>query len=171
MKTLAIIAIVCLPISVFGGDFENWYFEFVSERTEISGKTLSSDDKQTGTYTGTSTGSVSPNGTEFTETFEYIYMPGDHKTKYALVWTKGKDGVFRSLGEDPSGNKFSFELTIKADKQYNLKCIFADGTTIEAVARLNKDDIIHSVDTARTKMGDIACIYKYTRSKTKQKVR
>ncbi|MCB1098031.1 MAG: hypothetical protein KDN22_20840 [Verrucomicrobiae bacterium] len=163
MKAL-LIAVLSLPVSVFGGDFDNWYFEFLSERCEISGKTFSPDGKETGTFTGASTGKVSPKGAKFTESFEYIYMPGDHKAKDSLVWTKGKDGIFRSASKDSAGNRFSIELTVKADHHYDLKSTFADGRTIETKAKL-REGVIHAVDTARTKEGEVVFVLKYTRSK------
>ncbi len=168
MKLLLIIAVFSLPLSVFGGDFDNWYFKFLSERCDITGKTFSPDGKKTGTFTGTSTGKVSPTEATFTESFEYVYMPGDHKAKDSLVWTKVKDGVFRSASEDPAGNRFSIELTVEADNKYRLKSTFADGRTIETEASLREDNVIHAVDTARTKAGEVVFVLKYTRSKAEK---
>ena len=91
MKSLAtLVAIACLSLQAMGGDFDNWYFKFLAEPCELSGKTHSEDDQQIGSFSGISTGTLSAAGSTFTESFAYIYQPGDNEAKAALIWKKGR---------------------------------------------------------------------------------
>lgn len=160
-----IISLLCYSVTSYGGEFENLYFEFCSKTCEISGETFSPDGKKEGTVTGKSSGAASADGKEFTEKFEYLFMPGKHEGKDTLIWKRGEDGVFRTTGKDAAGNKFTCVLTVKTEKEYGSLTTFEDGRTVETKAELNKDGVLHAVDTGKTKEGDVVFIIKYTRAK------
>jgi hypothetical protein len=164
MKLLLQIFLFCLPLTAFAGDFDAWYFKFLSVERKVVGETLSADGKVVGTYTGMTSGAPSADGKSFTEKFEYLYMPEEHRVKEALVWTKDVDGVFRSSSEFPVGNKFTCVLTVKADNQYLLKSTFEDGRTCETTAQLKEDGVLHAVDTAKDAEGNLIFTLKYTKS-------
>jgi hypothetical protein len=152
-------------VYVFGGDFDNLYFEFSKQKCEISGETFSPTGKKDGTVTGKSVGEISGDGKEFTENFEYIFMPGGHEGKDTVVWKKEEDGIYRSTGKNTEGVKFTYELTVKSEKEYNSITTFGDGRTVVTKAELKEDGSIHAVDTGKTKNGDVVFIIKYKRSK------
>lgn len=164
MKLLLIFFLFCLPLPAFAGDLDNWYFKFISVERKVTGETLSADGKVVGTFAGTASGEASADGKSFTEKFEYLYMPEEHRVKEALIWTKDENGVFRSSSEFPVGNKFTCELNIKEGHQYHLKTTFEDGRTCETLAQLKEDGVLHAVDTAKDKEGNVVFTLKYTRS-------
>lgn len=165
MKATILLFLFCLPVCVFGGDFENLYFEFSRQKCEISGETFSPDGKKDGTVTGKSSGEISGDGKEFTEDFEYTFMPGGHKGKDTVVWKKGDEGIYRSTGKNTQGVKFTYELIVKSEKEYNSITRFADGRTVETKAELKEDGVIHAVDTGKTKDDNVVFIIRYKRSK------
>ncbi len=164
MKLCLMFSLLCLPLPAFAGDFDAWYFKFLSVERKVVGETLSADGKVVGTYAGTTSGEASADGKQFTEKFEYLYMPEEHRVKEALIWTKDENGMFRSTSEFPVGNKFTCELTIKEEQQYHLKTTFEDGRTCETTAQLKEDGVLHAVDTAKDKEGNVIFTLKYTRS-------
>lgn len=164
MKVLLMISLMCLPLSVLADDLDNWYFKFLSVERKVTGETFSAEGENVGTFTGTTSGEVSEDGKTFTERFEYLYMPEEHHVKDTLVWTKDEKGIFRSSSEDSLGNKFFCELSIKADDQYHLKTIFEDGRTCETTAELKEDGVLHAIDTAKDKEGNVVFMLKYKRS-------
>lgn len=164
MKLLLIFFLFCLPLSVIAGDFDAWYFKFLSVERKVLGETLSAEGKVVGTFTGKTSGEVTADGKTFTERFEYFYMPEEHRVIEALVWSKGEDGVFRTSAEFPAGNKFTCELTVKDDNQYHLKSTFEDGRTCETTAQLKEDGVVYALDVAKDHEGKVVFTLKYTRS-------
>jgi hypothetical protein len=164
MKLLLVLFPFFLTSSVFAGDFDAWYFKFISVERKVVGETLSAEGKVVGTFTGTTSGEASADGKTFTEKFEYFYMPEEHRVIEALVWTKGEDGVFRTSAEFPAGNKFTCELSVKDDSHYHLKSTFEDGRTCETTAQLKEDGVLHAVDVAKDAEGKLVFTLKYTRS-------
>ena len=118
--------------------------------------------KVVGTFTGTTSGEASADGKQFKEKFEYLYMPEEHRVKEVLVWAKDESGTFRSASEFPGGNKSTCQLNITEDQQYHLKTTFEDGRTCETIAQLKEDGVLHAVDTAKDKEGNVMFTLKYT---------
>ncbi len=158
------ILLFCLNLPAFAGGMDNWYFKFISVERKVVGETLSPEGKVIGTFTGTTSGEASVDGKQFTEKFEYFYMPEEHRVKEALVWIEDENGVFRSAAEFPLGNKFTCELTVKADSQYHLKTMYVDGRTCETTAQLKEDGVLHAVDVAKDVDGKVVFTLNYTRS-------
>lgn len=164
MKAFLFIFLLGSSLSAFAGDFDAWYFKFLSVERKVVGETLSAEGKVVGTFTGKTSGEVSADGKQFTEKFEYLYMPEEHRVKEALVWKKDVDGVFRSSSVLPDGSKFSCELTVKEDNQYHMKSTFEDGRSCETNAQLKEDGVLHAVDLAKDEEGNLVFTLKYTRS-------
>ena len=164
MKFLLSIFLVCLPLNAFAGDFDAWYFKFLSVERKVVGETLSAEGKVVGTFTGKSSGEVSADGKSFSEKFEYFYMPEEHRVKEALVWKKNVNGGFQASAEFPAGNRFSCELTIKDEKNFILKTTFENGGTCVTAAELKDDGVLHAVDTAKDAEGNLIFTLKYTKS-------
>ncbi len=164
MKLLLQIFLFCLPLPAFAGDYDSWYFKFLSVERKVAGETLSAEGKVVGAFTGKTSGEIAADGKSFTEKFEYLYMPEEHRVKEALVWKKDVNGVFQAKAEFPAGNKFSCELTIKDDRNFHIKSTFADGGTCETTGQLNDDGVLHAVDTAKDKDGNLIFTLKYTKS-------
>jgi hypothetical protein len=167
MKTFAIIVLFLLPALASGEDFKKWFFDLHLEECEISGKILSPQDEEIGTFSGKSTGKLSPDGKRFTTSFDYVYLPRGNKESYALVWTKGNDGVFRSSSDDSAKAKHTCELVVEANR-YVLKTTYPDGTIVKTEGLLGKDKVVRSDDAARNKDGDIVAKLKYTQSRIKK---
>ncbi len=164
MKLSLQIFLFCLPLSVFAGDFDAWYFKFLSVERKVVGETLSAEGKVVGTFTGTTSGAAAADGKTFTEKFEYFYMPEEHRVKELLVWKKDENGVFHATAELPVGNKFSCALTVKDDRHFHLKTTFENGGTCETTAELKEDGVLHAVDTAKDKDGNMIFTLKYTKT-------
>jgi hypothetical protein len=164
MKLLLINCLFCMSLPVLAGDFDGWYFKFLSVERKIAGETRSEHGKVVGAFTGTASGEISADGRSFTEKFEYLYMPEEHHVKEKLLWIKGEDGVFRATAELPDGNKFFCELTVKDENHYQLKTTFEDGRTCETNAELKEDGVLHAVDTAKDEEGNIIFTLKYTKT-------
>ncbi|MGJ8726421.1 MAG: hypothetical protein ACSHYB_17875 [Roseibacillus sp.] len=166
MKAAIILLLFISPV-LLGDNFTNWFFAYHSEPRVISGKMYSADNKEFGKFTGTSSGQLDSKTQKFTEEFEYQYAPMNHTTEYVMVWTKGKDGVYRGKGEDSKGNKSSSVLTVESETVYKLKSTLPDGSIVETEGRLADGMVVHSVDTARNSKGELIGVMKYTQSPTK----
>ena len=164
MRTFLIIYLICISLPAFAGDFDNWYFKFLSVERKVKGETFAPDGKVIGGFSGINSGEASKDEKQFTEKFEYTYMPEELHVKDSLVWTKDLNGIFHSSSEFPADSKFSCELTIKDQNQYLLKTTFEDGRTCETTAQLKEDGILYAVDTAKDKDGAVVFILKYTRT-------
>jgi len=167
MKTLATFVLFLLPTLASGGDFKNWFFDLHLEECEISGKILSPQDEEIGSFSGKSTGKLSPDGKKFTTSFEYVYLPRGNKESYTLVWTRGNDGVFRSASDDLAKANYACELVVELNR-YTLKTTYPDGNVVKTDGVLGKDKVVRSDDTARNKDGDILAKLKYTQSQIKK---
>jgi len=164
MKLPIMIFPLCMSLPVLAGDFDAWYFKFLSVERKIAGETCSANGEVVGAFTGKASGEISEDGRSFIEKFEYLYMPEEYHVKEKLVWTKGEDGVFRASAEFPPGNKFSCELTVENENRYHLKTTFEDGRTCETRAEIRDDGVIHAVDTAKDEDGNMILKLKYTKT-------
>lgn len=164
MKSCLIIILCCLAMPAFAGDFDAWYFKFLSVERKVVGETFSAEGKVVGTFTGKTSGAATADGKSFEEKFEYLYMPEENQVKEALVWTRDVAGVFHATAEFPAGNKFSCELTIKDDQNYHLKTVFENGGSCESTGQLKEGGVVHAVDTAKDAEGNIIFTLKYTKA-------
>ena len=164
MKVSLMILLFGLSSPAFAGDFDNWYFKFISVERKVKGETFSADGKIVGTFTGKTFGETSADGKKFTENFEYTYMPEEHLAKDTLIWIRDEKGTFRSSTELHSGEKIWFELTLKAENQYQLKATFDDGKTCETSAQIREDGVLHAVDITKDVDGKVVLTLKYTRT-------
>ncbi len=164
MKVTLMILLLGLSLPAFAGDFDNWYFKFISVERKVKGETFSPDGKIVGTFTGKTSGEVSKDGKKFTEMYEYMFMPEENHSKDTLIWLKDEKGIFRSATELQTGQKIWFQLTLKAENQYELKATFDDGKTCETKAEMKEDGVLHAVDVTKDVDGNVVFTLKYTRT-------
>ena len=148
---LLLLALISLPSSLLAGDFDNWFFDFMTGRCEVEGEMLDAENKQIGTFVGVTKGAISADGKKFTVKFEYTYMPQGVKAADSCTYTKHKDGVYRAAGVDPDGVKYKIELKIEEDKTATNKSTKADGRMVHSILALKKDGAIHATDTLNFK--------------------
>lgn len=163
MKFLFLFAFAFVACSCFGGDFDNWYFEFHSRKVEIEGTTFSPKREKVGKFSGSSTGEISKDGTHFTEKFDYTYLPENRKISFEVVWTKKRSGVYRAksvIGDEP---EVLCELVVEAENSYQMKITFSNGAFVESKGKLGKNGILSATEVLKTKDGTVLGIMEFQR--------
>ncbi len=167
MNFFAFIFLLFFSTPLLGSDFENWYFQMHLEECDITGKILSPNFEEIGTFSGTASGILSKDGNKITTLFNYKYLPKGNQEKYAFIWTQSTDGSYQGVSSGTKKFKCKCILTIE-DKSYKLTTTFPDGTIVRTEGTLNREGTIESNDTARNKNGDIIGRMSYTHKSTEK---
>ena len=167
MKFFLTACLIALSLPALGNDFDNWYFNFLAGQVESQGDMFSPDGEQVGTFAGQMKSAVSKDGKSFRSDFECLYLPMEIEVKEDSVWTKGKDGTFRSSDKNIEGVKFKVTLTVKKDKTAQAKAVYVDGRKMTVDYQLKDDGKIHAVVTISLPNGVEGVAMKYQVSKAK----
>jgi len=143
----SLLLFVVLPfIKLSANDFDNWYFDFMTEGyISINLMYPPDSDQHRWVIFADTTGKITKEGDKCVVTGEYYYQHYGRNGSYTAVWSKVKDSEYKGTYTSHLGVSGELRLVLKEDDKYELTGKYSNGTSQLDTGKLESDGRIYSI--------------------------